>query len=385
MRKLLTVVLVLALIVAGLGLVLRYAKQARPFAAGTESASRLLPGPYRVESYDKQFVDQSRRSQAYRDFEGSAERVLDATVWYPELDAAEPLPLIVYSHGFTSTRMGGAYLAEHLASYGYVVVAADFPLTNMQAPAGPWVRDVVNQPGDVSFLIDSLIASSSEPEHVLAGLVDAQRIGVTGISLGGMTSTLAAYHPVLGDRRITAALSIAGPTAQLAGAFFRHRDPIPFLMLAGDIDALVPFKSNALPVLENIPDSQLVTIVNASHTGFAGPSASLRFMSNPDALGCFMVQRSVEDDNPDDIWIDELGTPEQGINYDAANELCLVDPLPPAMNPLRQQMITAVVVRAFFDGAFAADEKRRRNAKAFLSETLPRELAEVRVAQSDAP
>ena len=53
------------------------------------------------------------------------------------------------------TASGGAYLAEQLASLGYVVVAVDYPLTNGLAPGGPDVKDVVNQLADVSFLIDT--------------------------------------------------------------------------------------------------------------------------------------------------------------------------------------------------------------------------------------
>ena len=124
---------------------------------------------------------------------------------------------------------------EELASHGYVVVAVNYPLTNMGAPGGPNVKDVVNQPGDVSFLIDSLLEQSATSGHSLEGMVDADRIGVTGISLGGLTSTLAAFHPEWADDRIKASLSIAGPTALFTPEFFQHRD-VPFLMLAGDID-----------------------------------------------------------------------------------------------------------------------------------------------------
>ncbi len=46
----------------------------------------------------------------------------------------------------------------------------------------------MNQPADVSFLIDTLLAQSTTPGHRLEGMVDKTRIGVTGISLGGMTN-----------------------------------------------------------------------------------------------------------------------------------------------------------------------------------------------------
>ncbi len=382
MRKALKFLLLLVAVpLLVLGVVLALGKQPTPLARGSESAARLAPGPYEILQFDETFIDTSRPSPAHGEFAGSSQRELLATVWHPRGYEAGPYPLIVYSHGFSSNRRGGAYLAEHLASHGYVVVAANFPLTNTYAPDRPWVRDIVNQPGDVSFLIDQLVARSTDVDSGLWRMIDERQIGVTGISLGGMTSTLVAFHPELGDERVGAALSIAGPTRQFLPAFFEHRE-VPFLMLAADIDALVPFGSNAAPVLEMVPESQLVTVVNGSHTGFSGQATPLRFMSNPDALGCYIVLQNIENDN-DDFWLDALGTPEQGINYDAANELCLMDPLPPAMNPMRQQMITALVVRAFFDSQFATHDDDREAAQDFLADTLPGELGEVRYQAAD--
>ncbi len=378
MRKLLLILL--ALLVAS-GLVLAFGKQPEPLPEGSISAARLAPGPFRVVSFDETFVDSSRPSPAHGSFEGSDRRELVATVWHPSSYEGGPFPLIVYSHGFSSNRRGGAYLGEHLASHGYVVVAANFPLTNSYAPDRPWVRDIVNQPGDVSFLIDQLLAYSVNADSPLWRMIDERRIGVTGISLGGMTSTLVAFHPQMGDERVGAALSIAGPTGQFLSRFFEHRE-VPFLMLGGDIDALVPFDSNAAPVLDKVPDSQLVTVLKGSHTGFSGQATPLRFMSNPDALGCYIVEQNIEDDT-EEFWLDELGTAEQGINYDAPNELCQMDPLPEAMNPMRQHMITALVVRAFFDSRFATDDNDRERAQDFLAIVLPGELAEVRYSASN--
>ena len=305
---------------------------------------------------------------------------MQGSVWHPADNRDGPYPLIVYSHGFSSMREGGAYLGKHLASLGYVVVAVDYPLTHFFAPGKPYVRDVVNQPADVSFLIDTLIAQSAQPGHVLEGMVDSERIGVTGISLGGMTTTLVTYHPTMGDPRIGAALSIAGPTAAFTDVFFRQRQ-VPFLMLAADIDALVPWRDNALPVLELIPESQLVTIRGGSHTGFSGSSAPLRWLTNPDSIGCYTVVNNVDDDL-EEPWYDLLGTPEQGIDHTVEYELCAMDPLPQAMNPLRQQMITSVVVSSFFQSQFASDAEERAAAQQFLSDILARELEEVDYAHA---
>ncbi len=375
MNRVLKVLAGLVVIALLAGVILSQGKQPQPFPAGTESAARLQPGPLQVHSYDETLVDSSRPTQANGDYPGADSRTLVSTIWHPADNSAGAYPLIVYSHGFSSMKEGGAYLGEQLASLGYVVISANFPLTNFDAPGGPLTQDVVNQPADVSFLIDSLLQQSETAGHMLEGMIDSSRIGVTGISMGGMTSTLVAYHPTMMDERITAALSIAGPTASFTDTFFSFRE-IPFLMLAGDIDALVPYDSNAARVTTSIAGSQLVTVSGASHTGFSGPAAPLRWLSNPDAIGCYVVKDNV-DAALEEPWFDLLGTPEQGINYEMVNELCKVDPLPPAMNILRQHMITSVVVSSFFQSQFALDATTRDAAQRFLSEVIGEELDEV--------
>lgn len=103
---------------------------------------------------------------------------------------------------------GGTYLAEGLASRGYVVAAPDHPLTRRRA-ASRRIEDVVQQPADLRIVIDRLLASRAGERPF--DQIDPQRIGVMGLSLGGMTATLAAFHPRLRDPRIGAAVSIAGP------------------------------------------------------------------------------------------------------------------------------------------------------------------------------
>lgn len=353
---------------------MRLSNPPQPLPEGSDSAARLAPGPHAVASFDERFVDDSRRTPANGDFAGAPQRELEGTVWYPQ-EPAGPVPLLLFSHGFTSMRGNGRYLAEHLASHGYAVVAVDYPLTSLGAPGGPNERDVVNQPGDLSFLIDTLLAYSDSSGHRLSGRLDAARIGVFGISLGGLTSTLATYHPQWRDPRIAASISIAGPTLFFTERFFAGVQR-PFLMLAGEQDALVPYATNAAPIPGKVPGGELLTVHGASHTGFSGGALWFRGLRNPDAIGCFAVERSIEDGS-EDSWAGMLGSPAQGIDYDIPNELCRVDPLPEALNVSRQHMITRLVVTAFFDREFAPQPRRRAAAGRFLSTTLPAELAEV--------
>lgn len=375
-KKIVKVIGVLVLLVVIIGLVLTLGKQVPALDPSSSSALRLQEGSYAVIQTEDVIIDHSRSTQVNGDFAGTDSRILASTLWYPDRKVEGGFPLIVYSHGYSANRSNGEYLTQHLASMGYVVIAADFPLTNTSAPGGPMLNDVVNQPADISFLIDTVLRHNLNASHPLAGMIDSDRIGLMGTSLGAMTTMLATYHPTMADSRVRAVLSIAGPTELFTEVFFQQHSPA-FLMLAGSADALVPYPSNALPVLQKIPKAQLVTIAQGSHLGFAGNARLLRWLDHPDSFGCYMAARNLKNTGNGESLFELLGTPEQGINYQTANEFCKQNPLPDAINPLRQQQISRLVVSSFFDSEFARNDKSRTAAKTFLQHKLPQEFIDV--------
>ena len=74
-----------------------------------------------------------------------------------------------------------------------------FPLPYAGTPGGIDGADVQHQPGDVSFVIDQVLADASSEDTVFAGLVDDEKIGVAGhsdlLSLGGLPTTDLACSP----------------------------------------------------------------------------------------------------------------------------------------------------------------------------------------------
>ena len=383
-RILVGLTLALALLLAGAW----FARAPEPPAAGSKSARRLEPGPLRVGSQDRCFVDRARPTEANGDFPGAPERTLEATLWYP-VDAPGPHPLLVYSHGFMSMRGENVPLAELLASHGYVVVSMDFPLTNRRAPGGPNVADAVNQPGDVRFVIDQILGWE-EIARPFAGSIDRERIGVLGLSLGGLTTTLATFHPRLRDARIRAALSIAGPSAIFDERFFASAD-VPFLMIAGTADAIVDYPANAASIPAKIRRGGLLSVAGASHAGFAALADGfpLRLLASPDALGCWALEgrlparpqeghlpaRSGDGPGP----FAGLGTREDGIVLDAGAPFpCAAGAPREALAAGRQLMITRLAALAFFESQFARDPAERASQQSFLAETLPRDFPEVR-------
>lgn len=351
--------------------------------SGAQSAARLAPGPFAIQDEAFEATDAHRGQQAYHDYAGASARTLAGELWRPA-GLAQPGPLVIYSHGFMSFHREGVYLARFLASHGYTVLAVDYPLTGYGAPDGPLMRDVVNQPGDISFLIDTLLARNADPADPLHDTLDPARIAVAGTSLGGLTSMLTAFHRRLRDPRIAAAISLAGPASMLSADFFTTSE-IPLLVIFGDADVIVPYPANAATIVQKHPGTVLVTLKDASHAGFAQPAATLmRFMANPDVLGCRAVLGALQGqlDDQRNTLLTVLGGQEDGIDPGVRIELCTDTPIAVAMPPARQQMFTTLAVYAFLESVFAPEATARDSARDYLLQVLPQENSgEVTVAR----
>ncbi len=346
--------------------------------SGSLSAKWLKTGPHRVMTSEHVFIDETRPTDANRGNAGKPERTFPTTIWYPE-DASGPIPLIVHSHGIVSARNELSYLMEQLASYGYIVVAADYPLTSGSTPGGANGNDVVNQPADVSFLIDSVLNLGGDKPFLAE--IDTTRIGLSGFSLGGLTTSLTTYHPRWRDPRIAAAVAIAGPSVAFTSTFYETSDA-PFLMISGTADALIDTEWNALIIPERNPGSALVTIAGGTHLGFVGAAEpGFRFMHNPDSLGCSAVL-AVLDEDPNEVFA-RLGSEAEGIMMPAdAPGVCELMPLREASHPGRQHMITQLAVLSFFESVFSNDAARRSEASNLLNQALSNDFSEVTFSNS---
>ncbi|MBT2420591.1 alpha/beta hydrolase [Streptomyces sp. ISL-22] len=181
-------------------------------------------------------------------------RVPDATV-PPEVISgvrtwahtdARPLhgrfPLVVLSPGFTFPRATLTGLAEDLASRGYVVALVDHTYENAGTtfPDGQTLPCAIcdtpppvggstvaeSRAEDVSFVLDRLTGRHPAWRH--ARVIDAQRIGMAGHSIGGN----AALATMAADARVRAGVNMDGtffapvPAAGLDGR--------PFLMVGAE-------------------------------------------------------------------------------------------------------------------------------------------------------
>jgi predicted dienelactone hydrolase len=298
-------------------------------------------------------------------------RELNGFVWYPEGWGDKPYPLIVYSHGFMSSVAEPEYLVDFLVPKGYVVVAVNYPLSHGGAPGGPNVNDVINQPGDISFVIDTMLARNADEADSLHGLLDPSRIAAVGLSLGGLTTQLATFHRDVRDPRVSAAVSIAGPSSFLTRNFFQTR-AIPFMMIAGSADAMVPYEANAAPIPAKANNSLLVTLDEGSHVGFAGMASTVfRWAHHPDETICPLLLGGLDrEDNEDEPIL--LPDADIGISTSGARP-CTMETFDRAMRPAEQQMLTRLALYAFLEKVFAHDADRRGQMDRYLTTGLAAE------------
>lgn len=121
-------------------------------------------------------------------YDPSRQRQFPVDVYLPQ-PSQRPAPLVVISHGLGSDRTTFAYLATHLASYGFAVAVPEHPGSNadqLQALINGLASEVtppselIDRPLDIKFLLNELNRS-------FGGRINLQQVGVLGQSFGGYT------------------------------------------------------------------------------------------------------------------------------------------------------------------------------------------------------
>lgn len=151
-------------------------------------------------------------------------------------------PVLIFLEGITGYRQMNTFQVEELVSQGYIVVAIDQPYVaasvvfpGRRAVGGllkeqmdPLIRQSISPSvkvptlngrtfangiipylaEDISFVIDQLAAvDSSDETSILRGKLDMQRVGVFGVSLGGIVVGEACHS----DLRLMACLAMDAP------------------------------------------------------------------------------------------------------------------------------------------------------------------------------
>jgi fermentation-respiration switch protein FrsA (DUF1100 family) len=207
------------------------------------------------------FVDR-RRVARFRTG-ASGPRTLVTYVRYPPT-GREPFPLVVFGHGFALMPSDYARLLDSWTRAGYVVAAPVFPVENANAPGGPDEADLVNQPGDISFVIGRLLRLDRNPRSRLYGLIDPGRIAVAGHSDGGDTAFAVAYERHYLDWRVHLALILSGAPLPPEPVVQRRASP-PLLVTQGTRDPInLPSVSREL-FTDAARPKFLLSLIGAGH------------------------------------------------------------------------------------------------------------------------
>lgn len=274
----------------------------------------------------------------------NGDRPLSVTMWYPALNpdgveeittyqiavlqreghalrdaapdmAGGPYPVIYFSHGLGGVRLQSVFYTEHLASWGFVVIAADHPGSTFFDVRGGEIEGVVESFGTRPLEILRLIEYSDElnASGPYAGLLDMNTLAVTGHSFGGYTTLAAGGAQVnttslheecdlpeaqgLGlcdnlDERLQTIATVRGltevpadlwpattdprikaivPLAPAAGGIFGEAGmanvSVPMMLIVGTKDNATPATTNAIPAFKNASsvEKSLVMMQNADH------------------------------------------------------------------------------------------------------------------------
>jgi predicted dienelactone hydrolase len=227
-----------------------------------------------------------------------------------------PYPVIYYSHGLGGTRLESTYYTEHLASWGFVVIATDhkgsafFNITS----ADDVVQSFGYRPLEIMRLIQ--YSETLNATDTFQNVLDMQRLAVTGFSFGGYTAlttsgaslnsealaTSCLNTPVeenalcdeaslqllaeaagletvptdswqvVTDRRIQAVIPLAPCCVDFIGANALSGITAPLMVMAGTDDTVAPPESNGLFAYENSPSpaKAIVLIERAGHDIYVG-------------------------------------------------------------------------------------------------------------------
>ena len=204
---------------------------------------------------------------------------------------AQPFPLLLFGHMWGGRRTQDTFLAEELASHGYIVAAIDHPgngarielangtilksdrakaLSNLDQTTAPavralWTHELALWTADNEYVLGLLTA---HPPNWLAGRIDNTRIGAFGHSFGGSASMALLGRNARKSPYIQAALNMDGWTFD----GLAHRTTEPILFLYAGPPLVTPPASNSV---DDQLERQDLAAVNASLAQHGGCEAYL--------------------------------------------------------------------------------------------------------------
>jgi predicted dienelactone hydrolase len=196
-------------------------------------------------------------------------------------------PLIVFSHGFAASGPAYQFLLERFVREGYVIAAPTFPLSSGGAPGGPKLGDYINQPGDVSFVLTSVL-TLARWDRSLRRTIDQDDVAAFGHSLGAITTLGVATNSCCVDPRIRAAVSFSGIELAFPGGSFFSTPTPPLMLVHGDADQTVPYVGSVSAFAQAPAPKVFLTLKHGRHVPFLAPWLEPTVRSITDFLDGFL-------------------------------------------------------------------------------------------------
>jgi predicted dienelactone hydrolase len=144
--------------------------------------------------------------------DATRKRTLPVRVYLPK--AAQPSPVVLFSHGLGGSCDNNPYLGNHWAQRGYLVVFVQHPGSDEEVwKSQPALQRMVamkkaaslenrNARGnDIPTVIDALTLWNQQQDHALYGRIKLDSIGMSGHSFGANTTQCVAGQTFLGGQR----------------------------------------------------------------------------------------------------------------------------------------------------------------------------------------
>lgn len=168
-------------------------------------------GPFQFQKQSVTLVDPARRTAVIPATAPvtpaiAQPRTYAMDIYLPQVGRValpKPVPVVVISHGLGSDRTSFAYLAEHLASYGFAVLVPEHPGSDrrqmealLEGLAGEVAEptEFANRPLDITYLLNYMEQQAiNNPDFQALNL---KQVGVVGQSFGGYTALALAGAPI---------------------------------------------------------------------------------------------------------------------------------------------------------------------------------------------
>jgi dienelactone hydrolase len=173
------------------------------------------------------------------------------------VSAAGPFPVVLFSHGYGGYPEQSSFLTDHLATWGFVVVAPDHRSRDLKAVVGGTSGQGQNDVTDLAQALAVVRFLNADPSDQFAHKLDLGRIASLGHSAGvGAAITFAAQTPAV---RTFVALAPA------SGTIPKHKSG---MIMQGAADKVVPpGDTNKLYKAMGAP-KRLILVNKAGHNVF---------------------------------------------------------------------------------------------------------------------